>query len=332
MLFDMNWSTDIYQRIRQQETVTAEGCLCDSYDRIPEQYPGIPFPSRYLFADLSMGVWRSHQVASEFQRQLTACPALPAEPSLPPSGSGPLFAEITGRGIDEESRMDRPWKEGWDRVQRFMGEIPGGDWLFAVILPVAGSPLHQDNEIFLYLLGLSIGGTGHRLLFISRDERPPMAGRNIRVAWQTRVAGSLLPEPNSGPAGSYLFLYPGLLAECPESLLADGLIRLREGCGLLPLRRRRRPGAGDRLRFDQLAKTYRADEHVRAYAQYHGNTLFADPPFLASYAWKQFAGGGKEAAFLFLTRAWKCASDLQEKAAIQCQLQGMRIAYGNLKR
>jgi tetratricopeptide (TPR) repeat protein len=323
----MNREKNIHDSIRHQKMLRVEGWVCDTLECFLQQYPDHSFPSRYLFSDLSMGVWRAHQVASEFQMQLPGRPGLPAGASQPSTGSGLLFADITGQGIDEESRMDKPWKEGWSRVRRFMEEISGsGDLLLGVILPVTGSPLHQDNEIFLYLLGHSLRETGHRLFFISRDIQSSMVTRNIHVTWHAPDPASSLRRPAPGLRGTYLSLYPGILPDRPEASLAGRSIRLREGCFLVPPECRCRPGMGDRLRFDQLAMAYRPDDNVRAYAQYHGNTLFADPPFLASYAWKQFSMGGKEVAFLFLARAWKCTSDPLEKAIILSQLQGLRIA------
>ena len=259
-------------------------------------------PSDWVVADLSLGAWRTHQVALDFGGQLGV--ELPESPAAAPAipVSGPSYAELVGQGIDGESNGDQSVIRAaqWAAC---VADAAAHDTVFVVVPPLFGLPFEPENEWFLRFLGRHLTSAGGRLVVLEHDGNGGQA-----------VPRQRNPQPAS--------LVPGTIGPDIRDVDLSGLLPLRNGRYLVPPGKRTTPV--ERFAFDRLAG--RTTGWLRAYAQYYGNNLHVDPWFLCAEAWARFAEGGRGIALRLIDRAAPVPSEPVSRAIIQAQSQGMRIA------
>lgn len=292
-------------------------------------YFGASWPlSEWLVSDLSCGVWRPHQVASELLSQLDpqACGTATERVS---QEDGAYDPRMIGAGIDAEARGDRVTSDAWMRASRVAGAIAAGPArLLVVLAPIDGSDWEADNSRFLYFLGHALLDAPSRLVLVCTGDTLP-ADATWTVRWRDLDGG----RDNTRRSDSLAAIVPGVIDPAVwEELQTFGdhadldVLALPGGQRVVPFEARPERGQVSPLQFDRLAVAAPHLGWLRAYAQYHGNNLYVDRQFLARQAWRHHADGSTPLAVRLLARARECGRSATEQASIDAQAQGMHIA------
>jgi len=315
-----------------RNVITVKGYVCNSLTLLSAWHEGYNTYSQLIVSDLSMGVWRANQIATDFFSQLNLydLPAKKPEASDYAIGTNGFlqFSLIAGEGIDAESLGDNIFKANQTRVYRLLSALADTDAkrLFIVILPTSPDELHSENESFLTVFIAALKATFHELIFIHISGLQHLALSGIEIVWEnTGVKVPITPElPNHTLIGILPYVMPAnwLSADINIDLL------IPVGCNnfIVPLEYRRPLTDIPKLAMDKLAKNYAGVQEITAFAQFNGNSYFIDNKFLCNYAWKQFAQGAKTLGVKFLKKAYSSSNNPLEKATALCQLQGIRIA------
>jgi hypothetical protein len=282
---------------------------------------------RYAVTDLSLGAWRSRSAASEVASQLGrpghVRSVVPSGLRLP--GNQRSYAEIVGAGIDAEASGDRTiihaLAAAIDLVEAFRGQAKP---TIFVLAPRFGFGWTTEDEAFVAFLSQMLD---ERVFLVAADASEPPASPWWSIRWAFAPEATA-PVSSSGLAA----LLPGVIdsrviASLPDHGLNDAnSLALADGSRLVAPERRRAPGERRRLDHDRLAEAMQSFPHLEAYAQCHGNNLYVDAKFLAARAWELFAEGSVDTSLRLLRRAAECSRAPAEQAALQAQVQGMRIA------
>jgi hypothetical protein len=284
-----------------------------------------------IIADLSLGAWRSHQVACEFCFQLGLGSPLRAHPVTKATTTGaapPSHGDLVGIRIDAESKGDRTLLDALDLATRVTGAVgTGSARTFLVFAPRYGLAWEAENTAFLRFLAQGWRGSAHRVLLIAAGPEDPPLPAGWSVNWH------IAPESPAPAAGkSLLGLVPGI-AEPDVAAALDAaplreaglLLPLAAGCLLVAPECRRPPRQVSRLEYDKLARAARPFGWLEAYAQFFGNNFYVDPAFLSAAAKQRVAEGGTGIALKLLERAVACAGTPTDQGVFLAQLQGLRI-------
>ena len=281
----------------------------------------------WAFADLSLGTWRAHQIATELAAQLGigagARPARFAYPSIGTLDYGGFVSD----GVDADARGNRVVLDALARAEAVAAAIASGRGAgVAVLAPRAGIPWHDTDVAFLRLLGARVGGGPLVIAFC--DDRPDADVPGCELRWLP--AAPALPEQAVAASTSLVALVPGLVdAEVVEALGGIEPASLHPVSGgrfLVAADARPEPGAVSPLQYDKLHAAAHAAglRELEAYAQYRGNNCFVDPHALAAQAWERFHEGDGDLALRLMVRATGCAAWPQTQW-FEVQLQGMRL-------
>ncbi|HSF30585.1 MAG TPA: tetratricopeptide repeat protein [Candidatus Tectomicrobia bacterium] len=302
----------------------------------------------WVVADLSLGAWQGHQVASEFCAQLglmaprRVLPRMgtPVPPNTTPTtvegimNGPPAYADLIGAWIDAEGGGDRTILGALDLATRVVVAVgEGPPRVFLVLVPRFGLPWEIENALFLRFLVQGLRRSGSRLVIVCTDRE----GLTVPGDWIVNWLNA--PEP-AIPAGleGFLGLVPGVIepdmaaaiqAAAPGSRV--NALPLADGRLLVAPESRRRPRDVSRVEYDRLALVARSFGWVHAYAQCFGNNLYVHPLLLCREAWERFAEGGCGIALRLMERAIMCARLPPEQGFLQAQAQAMRIALHRFK-
>lgn len=285
-----------------------------------------------VVADLSVGAWRSHAVASEFYAQLGLdWPWLaPPAPRAPISADDlPPYAETIGAAIDAETRGDAATLHALELARRFVEATGDGrPRIFLVLLPRFGLAHEPEDLLFIRFLAHGLRTGPSRLVLASADPGVPIVPGGWVVRWRQAPASA----PHTGPGG-LLSLVPGVVEPEVSAAIAGldhgglpGHLPLAGGRLMIVPELRRPPCDVPRLEYDRLAAVSRHFGWLEAYAQSFGNNFFVDPWFLCGEAWRRFAEGGHGLALRLLRRAITCSRTPTQHAICQSLAQGIQIA------
>lgn len=263
--------------------------------------------ARFAAGDLSLGSWRAHGLAFDTARQLGI--VLDRTPPAAPL-NGFAYADVIDRQIDGEAQGDTGAFVAHAHAARLAHE---GPFTLFVIPPRFGAAWEREDALFILFLG-RLGAA--RVVLLPTDDEISLPG-----GCHADRIGAFDGEPLAATRALDA-LVPGLVTNG-----SDYALPLAGGLHLIAPELRRDPRSVDRLELDRLAVTMTDDEDVVAFAQFHGNTLFVDADLLARRASAAFEAGAAGIAARLLERAAACAGGIR-KAAMLCQLQGMRIAAG----
>jgi tetratricopeptide (TPR) repeat protein len=284
--------------------------------------------SLIIVSDLSLGSWRSHQVATEFFEQLDLPPV--GRPTAGNTTKDRFFpaslADAIGAWIDLETKGDRTVLGALEIASRMVGTLPDSKPnLFAVLLPRFGLAMERSDALFVRFLAEGLRNCASRLVLVCADPKLPVVPEDWHVRWHR--SGSAAPP---WAAGGDLHLVPGVLNEHIDLLAA---VNAQEDSGLGAFGRaflaapecRRSPDSVSRFQFDRLASRTTVP-WLRAYAMYHGNNCYVEASFLLEQGAERIAEGGEDLGLRLLQRAQSCATSPIQRAFLQAQLQGLRIA------
>lgn len=310
----------------------------------------------WVVSDLSLGSWRSAQVATEF------CAQLGVQGPLPP-------AHLVGDAVAAEDAGFQRWLAGdyyqahgersraggtgpgegpsrWavprlahslapERevllAERVLGALRGGSpRLLLVFAPLRGLPWEAEDLQFMKCLAVGLRDTGSRMLILCRDGAAQDTPTGLVLRWLSSPGPTAEPTEQPG-APDLVRLVPGVveptiaaaLLKNPES---SACLQLASGHLLVAPEWRRVPGQVSRLHYDRLAVASAAWGWLRAYAQYFGNSFFTDSVFLCTEAAWRMHEGGPDVGMRLLQRAIACSRGHTHKAIFQLRLQGWRIA------
>jgi tetratricopeptide (TPR) repeat protein len=284
-----------------------------------------------LVSDLSLGAWRSHQVAAEFAAQLgitlPGAPPPPLQPT-PPAAAARSHGDLVGARIDAETRGDRIVLVALELATRLIAAVAAGaPPTLLVLAPRFGLPWEPENIAFLRFLAQGLRGRSTHLVLAATDADDPPLPPGWTVRWRDA------PGPAAGAAEkSLLGLVPGVVAPEIAAALDGGAgiataqaLPLAGGHRLLAPECRRPPAAVPPPEYDRLAAAVQPFAWLAAYAQCHGSPTQADPAVLSAEGRQRFAEGGCAIALRLLERAVACATAPAEQGVFLAQLQGMRI-------
>lgn len=289
-------------------------------------------PEALVVSDLSLGAWKSHQVAREFCQQLGMSFEQSTQPELGRKGAThapPAYADLMGDWIDAEARGDRTVTSALEAAGRFVASVgETGPRTFVVIAPRYGLGWEAENLQFIRFLAHGLRGSGHRLTVVCAGEEDTTLPPDWLVNW-TRAPEGPKPEKSVGLLG----LVPGIVlpgeAAAVESSGRDDAtlcLNLGHGCMLVAPECRRPPSEVSRFVYDRLAAAACPLKWLEAYAQFFGNNLYVDPSLLVDEASRLISEGSHGTALRLLRRAAACAKSPVLRASYESQVQGMCIA------
>lgn len=294
---------------------------------------GFADTASWLVADVSLGAWRGHQVATELCLQLGVAPPRRTWPSLAGLDRGPSFAELIGHGIDAESRGDLSALIALEVLDRISAPLRSSARHIVVVLaPCGGLSWEPEDLLFVRLLAARLGDATDIVLAYLDPPSPddePLA--SATTEWLTTPSSRQPVERPLEP----VTMVPGIVEPATAHALGfrfdatdrrAPVVALPGGFFLVAPEFRRLPRDVSRLEYDQLAAATAGLGWVRSYAQYYGNNVFLDLAFLLRQSWERFAEGGGDIALRLLARAEECAQGPSAQAIVRCQAQGMRIA------
>lgn len=299
-------------------------------------------------ADLSLGSWRSHQVACELSLQLGLGQPWGRQRAIRPPQPGHSiirYAGVLAAGVDSEAQGDQRWLAAVDALQRISVALAKVQRHRAclVLCPRRDADWENEDVMFVEAATARQETTGVQLVLVSTDSCGPLP-TNWSVAWESaakppsKASVSLSFPAHSSTAARIIGLVPGVMdRDFLTSLgfelasLQPAMLDLPGGQYLVPPEWRPPRDTVSRLDFDRIAAYGRDHPWLAAYAQYHGNNFFVNSTFLAEQAWERFQEGGGGIGIRLLERARTCARTGTDRAAFQAQLQGMRIALGRFE-
>lgn len=336
-----------------------EGLRTGSLDALVARFSSAAPPDRWLVSDLSLGGWRSHQIALELFTQLDLPPpytadgtsptarawqayldaatrvgrygvaAGPASSNAAPPGGTHGYADSAGEWVDTEA-MGNPTirsalQLAGQLIERLRQEPPT---VVLIFTPRFGLAWESENAWLTRFLIDGLHGSPHRLHLVST---PDDETSSLPADWQ--VNWTHLPScaaPTEAPVAGLL---PGLLdpgtAERFTGATGDAasaMPTLRAGRRLVPPAWRRSPRRTSRFAYDRLAADLRDATWLRAYALYHGNNMHVDPLLLSAEAIRHVEAGGYDLALRLIGRAIDCTRHPEQKGLLQLMAQGWRIA------
>lgn len=280
-----------------------------------------------LFSDLGLGAWRPHQIAAEWAECLGMTPYPPSwGDSHRPVRAQLSFGAIADAGIEMEALGERVVRDASVLARRLVARLWKAEAhrLLAVVAPAAGGAWREENLVFLRFMLGALDGTSCRLRVLAcfGGQEEFNAPQGMLPQWRPSLvpAGDAAGGPQTG-----IECIPGVI---PQSLVRSfecgAGLSLRHG-GLLLAPERRPAGLAASTLYDRMRPLLSDHPWLDAYAQVAGSNFHVDVGQLARYATSAFDLGGAEIAMDYLVRAISCASGVQ-RAALECQLQGYRIA------
>jgi len=254
-----------------------------------------------VFADLSLGGWRSHELAQSVFGQLRIAWPLPASPAPTQKDQFHMESSVIGDWIDSEGRGDAAQRSGVFLAEELFGRLDTRPLILVLLAPRFGLAWRGEDIAFLH--------------YLAHGARP-----------QDRIILATT-DPATTNTGSHGLsaLVPGVIdPETAQALCADGH-PLSGGWLLVPPEWRRDPRATSALDFDRLAAAP-VEPWLRAFAHVYGNNYFVDPWFLCAEATRHLADGGHGIALQLMERATACAQLSGDRASLRALLQGFQIA------
>jgi hypothetical protein len=290
-----------------------------------------------VVSDLSLGAAKAHQIALEFNQQLGLdCTPKPQQSlgARSDMSGPPSYAALMGAWIDTEAGGDLTIAKSLENATRLVNAIrTSSPLLFLVITPLEGCFWESENIQFLRFLVQGLQETQHRLVLVSTEYEQPSLPPDWIVKWKdapqvdSRVESAGLLALIPGIIQSEIVNLTGAAAFDPQGLF----LSVANGQLLIALECRRSPSSFSKFEYDRLAAAASSMKWLKAYAQFYGNNLYADPALLVEEASRLISEGGYGIALKYLERAITCTRALVPRATYESQAQGLRIALHRFK-
>lgn len=277
-----------------------------------------------LFADLSLGSWRPHQLACEWAESAGLDASRP-EP-VQGTAAGPFdtdqgFAVAATAGIEAEANGDAVVRAAFAAARHIFSALSSRPpCRLVAIAPRSPDLWREEDRLFLRFAAEASEGSHHEILLITATETPCARLLPPGFTWEwveCPAATAMAPQTD-------LACLPGILPRGLAQRADPGVgFHLSDGRMLVaPELRARNYGAAtlDRLR-PGLAEWH----WLAAYAHFAGSNYHLDPAVLAESARMAFGAEAPALALQYLERAVECARG-PLRLGLLCQLQGYRIA------
>ena len=277
-------------------------------------------------ADLSLGAWRSHQIASEFRAQLQLAGGIEASSATHGAAHG---HSRVGRLIDMETSGSRCTLEALAIARGIAAAVAGqSPTCFCVLAPRHNLSWEPGDALLVRFLAQALKSTHHRLVLVSSESRDPALPSDWRVTW-SRASRLGTGEP-SDHRQSIATLIPGIitppLVQTLRLVDTTSLLALPGGCFLVDPRFRRDSPEIAPKRYDELAAMAAQFTWLAAYATYHRSGHDLNPGHLWEHARKESEAGGFGIAIRLLTRAAPLARTATERHIFELLAQSCRLA------
>lgn len=282
-----------------------------------------------IFADLSLGGWRSHELAQSVFGQLRIAWPLPTSPAPEREELAALWvgsaaerggASVIGDWIDSEGRGDAAQRSGVFLAETLFGALDPRPLFLVLLAPRFGLAWRGEDIAFLHYLAHGARPQDRIILATTDPGSCTNECAGVRVIWNDAA-----PCPPREQTRGLSALAPCVIdPETAQALCADGH-PLSAGWLLVPPEWRRDPRATSALDFDRLAAAA-VEPWLRAFAHVYGNNYFVDPWFLCAAATRHLADGGHGIALQLMERAAACAQLPDDRASLRALMQGFQIA------
>lgn len=295
--------------------------------------------TQWLISDCSLGSWRSFHIARElFSQTEQSFPVGElAQASHRDMKAGFSYADIIGKGIDAEARGNLPLiiahqlAAALTRVLTAL-EI---DYRLLLFAPRFGLGWAYEDGQFVRYLQRMLAGTRVELILVFSDPGQANLPFDSEIQWlnsDDSLSGKLRSE-NAGLQNTLLHQIPALISPAfAEHFSAQGdadsapNVCCAEGFLLVPPECREDPSQLSPFEHDRLAAQATPFAWLAAFARYHGNNHYLQCTETARIAWQHFSEGAGQLALKIMDRLTPCGANATERAVLQCQSQGMRIA------
>ena len=289
-----------------------------------------------VVTDLSLGAWRGQHVARELRAQL----GLQTPRALEDAGRrheellvrGSSYADITASAVAAEAAGDAKVAAAAAAAGQIADAVrERGPHTILVVAPRFGVPWEDDDILLLDFLTRLLGPDEVRV-FVAVASDSPTLPRRFHVRQRAPAARTVPLEPVAA-ATSIVALVPGLVEEKVQASLdasfpgaVVGLLSIGEGFALVAPEHRRPLASVPVHEFDWLAVVSAPFPWLAAFAQCFSSRELVDPRLLSAEARRRWAEGAVSVALRMGVRAIDSARTNQERDALQCWVQGVRIA------
>lgn len=270
-----------------------------------------------IVADLSLGGWRGHWLAREWNAQLGLPEPPPLQPALAPGDQAAAhYADTVGRLVDNESLGDLNVISAWHAARALVAALARrGIRHVLAVAPLPGVAWGPENLQLLKLLCDAAEGRDFRVGLLLRADAAAPALPGISIELHTE------PLPSAKRGGPPCAV-PGLLDGTHADSAAE---TLRLAGGKVLLSPNERPAqAGEGVEPPGLPDWLRVPFALRAARQ--------DLAFLQQQAGLRFAEGAYALAFAILDGIQAGAMTPLEAALVAAQKQNIAIALMDFAR
>jgi tetratricopeptide (TPR) repeat protein len=297
-----------------------------------------------VVTDLSLGAWQAQHVARELRAQL----GLPTRSTLEDAGRrheellvrGSSYADITASAVAAEAAGDAKVSVAAAAAEQIADAVrERGPHTILVVAPRFGLPWEDDDILLLDFLTRLLGPDEVRVFVaVASDARSLPRRFHVRHRARARRTVPSTQTPMTVPlepvaATSIVALVPGLVQKKVQASLdaalpgaVVGLLSIGEGFALVAPEHRRPLASVPVHEFDWLAVVSAPFPWLAAFAQCFSSRELVDPRLLSAEASRRWAEGAASVALRMGVRAIDSARTNQERDALQCWVQGVRIA------
>jgi tetratricopeptide (TPR) repeat protein len=289
------------------------------------------FLGRFIAADLSLGAWRTHQVAAEFRAQLGLEGETPTPAAGNDAGSG---RSRVGRLIDMDTRGDRITLEALQQATEVKAAVADrSPTVFCVFAPRYKLGWEPSDALFVRFFAQALQSTPHRLVLVSFEADDPVVLPDWNITWSS--APRLRTAQLNVAGQTVVGLIPGIVtpqvADALQLTNTASLLELSGSCLLVPPEWRSDFNNVAPERYDDLVANARQVCWLAAYASCHGSSHTVNTWSLWQHARKEFEAGGFGIALRLLTRAISLARTAAERNVFQLLAQSARIVSSQFK-
>src|SRR5262245_58134704 len=184
-----------------------------------------------VIADLTLGEWRSHELARSCFGQLE----IPWPRPAPAPASTTAAAPVIGDWIDSEGRGDSAMRAALDLAETLLGALAERPLSLVVLGPRFGSAWQAESAAFFRYLAHGVRRCD-RLILAGDQHADAATYEALHVQWSDAPAGAARPRPSG-----LMALIPGAIDPATARALDASGHPLRAGWTLVPPEWRRAP-------------------------------------------------------------------------------------------
>jgi tetratricopeptide (TPR) repeat protein len=282
--------------------------------------------ARVVVADLSLGTWTPHALATQILGGLIG-------KEVSPKAHGTQSMAGTGQGeamcasIDHEGRGNSVLLTAYQNARQIGTVWNQRSAAIVIMAPAFGIAWRRDDQLLIeYLASLS---PELELHFVVLNGQPSAWPAGWSVSLTNRIDGvHVVAHPECLLARLPGTVGPMAYAACTQEE-REALIELGNGWAVVRPELRCAPRRSGFTRAEHAALAVRGVRHLSGYVLYYSSRSAENGWALCQEAWKQFDGGYHELSMLFIEAAQECVTDSESKALFAGHRQAMLLASAN---